>query len=134
MPIPNLLHPVPVTLRTLDRASTVFDPDYKEQLQREARGEPVVCPGQVAWVSDQARNMGPGGASEDSDGYVLFRYVDLGARGITLKREDQITSLGTLAVDVYIVRLTPQGHYSDTAGPTLVKAWFKDRQPARQGR
>jgi hypothetical protein len=134
VPIPTLLHPVPVTVQKLDRDATVFDADYKEQLQREARAEAVICPGQIFWVQDQAKQLMPGGAREDSDGYVLFRYIDLQALDITIDREDRFTAFGSTLVDVYVVKLTPMGHYADAGGPTLVKAWFKDRQPSRQTR
>jgi hypothetical protein len=132
MPYPNLLHPVSISIQTLNRSGTVYDPDLREPVQDEARAATVVCPGQVAWGSDQKGIPRPEGSKEESDGYVLFRLSDLAARSITLKREDRFTKLGTIDVDVYVVRLQYMGHYSWSAGPTLVKAFFKDLQPGRQ--
>ncbi|MGD9749387.1 MAG: hypothetical protein AB7W59_00165 [Acidimicrobiia bacterium] len=132
MPYPNLLHPVPISIQVLDRSATVMDPDLREPIQNEARAATASCPGQVAWGSDQKLNARPDGLKEDSDGYVLFRLADLAARSITLKRDDRFTRLGTIDVDVYVVKLQYMGHYAWSAGPTLVKAFFKDLQPGRQ--
>jgi hypothetical protein len=134
MVMPNLIHPVPVTLQILDRAGTVMDEDLREAVQNEARGASIVCPGQVLWTADQRLNLKPEGVKEDSDGYALFRYIDLQALSITLKRDDRIIRVGTVDVDVYIVKLQPMGHYPSASGPTLLKAFFKDKQPGRNTR
>ena len=71
---------------------------------------------------------------EGSDGYVLFRRIDLDTAGITLQRQDRFSKLGHVETDVYIVRLEHTAHYPDQGGPTLVKAYFEDRGPSRQTR
>ena len=68
-----------------------------------------------------------------STGYVVFRYIDLNAREITLQLDDRFVSLGGVDCDLYIVSFRPMGHYPDQGGPTLLKALFDDRQPMRQG-
>lgn len=132
MPYPNLLHPIDISIQVLNRSATVMDPDLREPVQNEARAATVVCPGQVAWGTDQKLDARAEGPKEGSDGYVLFRMSDLAARSITIKRDDRFTKLGTVDVDVYVVRLQYQGHYSWSNGPTMVKAFFKDLQPGRQ--
>lgn len=134
MVLPRLIHPVPITIQTLDRSATVMDDDLREAVQTEARATSVVCPGQVSWGKDESMSVRPEGVKEDSDGYVLFRFVDLRAKGITIKREDRFTKLGTVDVDIYVVSVQPLGHYPDLGGPGLVKAFFKDRQPGRQSK
>ena len=73
------------------------------------------------------------GAIQDASGYVLFRYVDLEAKSVVLKQNDRFLKLGKLDADVYVTALRPNGHYTDQGGATMVKAFFKDRQPSRQG-
>jgi len=132
MAIPNLLHPVPVQISQTDESETIYDDDMREPVQQCVRGSTVTVYGQVKWGMDQKYNSRRQGVEEDSDGYVLFRYVDLNAAGITIKREDRFLKLGNIDVDVYVTGLRPEGHYSDQGGPTLVKAYFSDRQPSRQ--
>jgi len=132
MPIPNLIHPVPVEIRQIDESETIYDDDMREPVQQSVRASTVTVPGQVKWGMDQNLQTRLRGAEEGSDGYVLFRYVDLAAQGITLAREDRFVKLGNVDVDVYVKALRPEGHYSDQGGPTLVKAFFADRQPSRQ--
>jgi len=132
MPIPNLIHPVPITIQTLDQANTIYDDDMREVVQQSVRAANVVVPGQVKWGLDQSFQSRREGPKEDSDGYVLFRLVDLNAAGVEVKRETRLIRLGTIDTDVYVTALQYQGHYPDQGGPTLVKAFFKDRQPARQ--
>lgn len=130
---PRLLHPVPVIVETLERASTIYDPDFREPVQNVVRGAPVTCPGQVKWGLDQALESSRSGPKEEADGYALFKLADLAALGVTLKREDRFTSLGGIAADVYVVALRYEGHYPHQGGPALVKAFFKDRHTSTEG-
>lgn len=132
MAIPNLIHPVPIVIRQIDESETIYDDDMREPVQQTVRGASVTVNGQVKWGMEKSFTSTARGAEEGSDGYVLFRYVDLAAAGITLKREDRFLKLGNVDVDVYVKALRPEGHYSDQGGPTLVKAFFADRQPSRQ--
>ena len=130
--IPRLIHPVNIQIQVLDRSSTFYDDEMREPIQQSVRGSTVTVPGQVKWGSDQAGISRREGTEESSDGYVLFRLVDLAANGVTLKREDRFIKLGTIETDVYVQRLEYTGHYSDQGGPTMVKAHFVDAQPSRQ--
>lgn len=144
-PVPNLIHPVPVLIEQIDKRDqetssgdgTWFDDDFREPVQQVTHGTPglppISCPGQVKWGMDEELRATLSGALAESDGYVLFRYVDLEARSLALQQNDRFTKLGTLDSDVYIVGFRPEGHYEDVGGPTLVKAFFKSRQPSRQG-
>jgi hypothetical protein len=133
MPLPNLLHPVPVVIRPIDKPNTPYDSDFREPIQRVARKSDVTLPGQVAWANDKQVQYTRGGNRYDADGYVLFRYADLSAAAITLAVNDRIVSLGGLEVNVYIKHFQPMGHYADAGGPTLIKAFFSDKDPAKQG-
>ncbi len=134
--LPNLIHPVPISLQVITRSATIYDEDMREPVQQSARGATVIVSGQVKWGLDQSFGSQRVGPAADSDGYVLFRLVDLAAATppVTLQRDDRFIRLGTIDVDVYITGLRYEGHYPDQGGPSLVKAFFKDRLPARDTR
>lgn len=132
MPIPNLLHPARITLRQKALATTAMDDDAREPIQVVERDAAVTVMGQPAFRSlGMVAAYGVGGVQINTDGYVLFRYVDLNAAGITLQHGDRITNIGHLTVDLYIERLEPTAPYPDQDGPTMVKAHCRDRTPAR---
>ncbi len=136
MVLPNLLHPVPVTVSRIDRDSTVVDTGYGEEYEVVARSESVTLPGQVKWGSFDRYRASDIGPEEGEDGYVLFRMVDLRARGIpSIVRGDRFLALGgspnSVATDVYVTRVRFEGHYPDQNGPSLMKAFFSDRQPVK---
>ena len=132
--MPNLLNPVPISIEKIDRAGTYFDPDAREPIQQAERASVVVVPGQVSWGTQLGLEPQKAGPREGATGYVLFRYTDLTAAGVTLEDNDRFAKLGNVETDVYISKLEPCGHYKDQGGPTLVKAYFSDRQPAKQTR
>ncbi len=136
MVLPNLLHPVPISIQVITPSATIMDEDMREPVQQSARAATVVVDGQVKWGLDQAFTSMRRGPAEESDGYVLFRLVDLAAvtPPVTIKREDRFIRLGNIDVDVYVTALRYEGHYTDQGGATLVKAFFKDRQPSRATR
>lgn len=134
MTTPNLIHPINVTLVQIKKGTTFYDPDSREPIQQADREVPVVLPGQPKWERQFSLEMEKGGAREGALGYVLFRKVDLDAASIELKVNDRISKIGHVETDVYIVRLEWTGHYPDQDGPSLVKAHFADRQPAKQTR
>lgn len=133
MPIPNLIHPVMITIQQLDKATTIYDDDYREPIQQSRRKALVTCPGQVSWGTDGRLVMTASGVETTSTGYVAFRYVDLNARNITLQHDDRFTKLGSVETNLYIVSFQPMAHYPDTNGPTVLKALFSDRSPMKQG-
>lgn len=132
MSIPNLLDPVPVEIRQIDRGTTFEDPDAREPIQQAARKNVVIVQGQAKWGAQLQRGHERGGSTEGSAGYVLFRIIDLNAKSITLGQNDRFSKIGNIDTDVYIERLEFTAHYADQGGPTLVKAHFRDRQPGKQ--
>lgn len=134
---PRLIHPVPVVLERINRDTTKERADAREPIQQAARHPAVTIQGQPNWTavvgggrSLQVTRLGP---QEDALGYVLFRYADLNAQSITLQMNDRIKKIGFREGDWYINRLQDVGHYSDAGGPTLVRAYFKDRDPTKKG-
>lgn len=131
MPIPNLIHPVPIVIEPIDKPNTEYDEDFREPIQLVARKATKTVPGQVMWSVDKRIQYTRGGNRYDADGYVLFRYVDLVKEGVTLSISDRLVSIGGLTTNVYIQYFQPLGHYPDTGGPTIVKAFFSDKDPAK---
>jgi hypothetical protein len=135
--LPNLLHPVAVEIEQIQRTVAPMDEDYQEPIQQASRGPRLSAPGQVKWGVDERLRTTLTGAETESEGYILFRRVDLRARGIAeLQQNDRIVSIGSgpnaRPVDLYITALRFEGHYPDQGGPALVKAFFKDRSPSKQ--
>lgn len=141
MNLPNLQHPVSVVISQIQRGVAEQDPDYRELVQ-SIKGAPeraadIVCVGQVKWTESTSLVVTRLGEQTEADGYVLFRYVDLRAVGITnLHLNDIIKSMGSGANKqsnyLFIVKLEPCVHIPTFGGATMVKAWFKDRDPSRQ--
>lgn len=133
MPMPNLLHPVPVSIQTHNTSSTQYDEDFREPVQQTVKSSSQTVEGQVKWANSEEIKVTIGGVQKKADGYVLFRYIDLSAAAtpITLKVNDRLISIDGENTDVYIMKLTPCGHYPGL-GKTMVKAFFEDRQPAKQ--
>lgn len=129
--IPRLLHAVDISIERIDKDETLYDPDTRAPIGQAARREEVVCPGQVKWYNAVELQMIAEGAVESANGYVLFRYVDLEKRGITIARGDRFTKLGNQDTDVYVVRLEPTVHLPRAGGAVMVKAHFADRKPTK---
>jgi len=119
MPVPNLLHPVPIQVQQLDTSETYQDDDYREPVQQAAHGETKTVQGQVLWSMKEALSVRLGGVEMQATGYVLFRYVDLSDQSIVLAVNDRLIKLGTLEVDVYVIKLQPMGHNSDVGGSDI---------------
>lgn len=137
-PVPNLIHPVPIEIEVLDKADigsgtsgTFFDDDFREPVQQSARESVIIVPGQVKWGDQDQLDPTRGGVVDGASGYVLFRFVDLNAKSVTLKQNDRFIKIGLEDTDVYVIKLRPEGHYPDIGGATLIKAFFADRGPTK---
>lgn len=136
--LPRLIHPISITIERVVNSLTVQDDDYQEPVQKVVRTSFVVL-GQVKWGMDKRLDATSSGAVEGSDGYILFRRVDLIAVGLgDVERGDRFIRMGGGAlarpVDLYVTSIRPEGHYQDQGGATLLKAFFRDRQPVEQNR
>lgn len=131
MPVPNLIHPVPITVEKISRSTTYYDEDAREPVQMADRPNAVIVAGQVKWFDEAELSATKTGPAEGSSGYVLFRQIDLTAKSLELEQNDRFTQIGLRATDVYVTGLRPVGHYPDIGGHTMIKAYFADRQPSR---
>ena len=131
MVLPNLLHPIPIVIEQWVAATTIFDEETREPIQQSARAARETVMGQVSWVVKDKVIITEGGTRLSADGYILFRYVDLQAKSLVLKKQDAIKKIGWQDTNVFIIALKPTGHYPDQSGATMVKAYFNDRVPSR---
>lgn len=127
MSVPNLLHPVKITLQRRDVSNTLFDEDMREPIGQTSYYENDIIWGQVSWENKDNVYVDEKGTRLVAIGYVLFRYVDLESAGITLKFQDKIIKIGRHEEELYIIKTKPMGHYSDQDGASLIRAYFVDR-------
>lgn len=144
MPIPRLLNPVKVTVSRIDKNETQYDPISRENINIIRRRPSFNIDAQIVFRKVFVKgsfesadrkgemNVGMGGVSDNSDGYILVRDVDLRVQGLTFQdiiHGDSITKLGQLDVTYFIVGKRPAAHYSDQGGFTMVALFFEDRNP-----
>jgi len=127
MPVPRLLHPVPVVVEQIDRQATAYDRDAREAVQVVARKVTFTMSGQAKWISDMSLEAVKEGAIERASGYVLFSLAELRAASRMIVRGDRFTSIGGRDCDAYVERTEPTAHYPDLGGPGLLKAHFSTR-------
>lgn len=138
MPLPRLIHPIPVWLRKEDRTFTaVYDNNLKEPVGQARRPQkPIKLVAQIFVGNTDNPMPSEGGVIERSDGYLLFRTSDLRDLKVEVDRGDRVVKIGdgdnAREVDYYITKLKWMGHYSWAGGPTLLRAYFEDRHPSHQ--
>lgn len=131
MPLPRLLHPVNIQIQQWIPGETMFDDEAREAIKQVKLAPLVICPGQVSWNTKDEVVLDAVGSKLVANGYILFRYVDLKARNITLNVQDNIKKIGWQTVNLFIISDKPCGHYADQDGASLVKAYFSGRHPSR---
>lgn len=131
---PNLIHEVDIVIEQLNKTSTLYDDDAREPVQQVNYTSRQTVKGQPRRPSSKNSRIDLGGLNEGETGWVTFRYLDLDAKSIVLKGGDRFVSFGSELMDVYFTRSEPMGHYTDFNGPTLLKAYFSDRNPASTGK
>ena len=132
---PNLLNPVPVTIQQLDRSVMTMDEDAREPIHGARASTSVTLLAQVSWSMRGNPLFQSAGVEDKADGYILVRSSDLRLKGITLKRGDCVVQIGQGAnaatTNLYLTKSQPLGHFSDTAGATITRWYFQDRNPVR---
>jgi len=148
--LPNLIHPLPVTVRRRSNSSTLFDPVAREPVrqlwkagQGPGLGTELELEAQVHFGDGFIKKptLDPGAPREASKGYLLFRLVDLVAAGVAtdngdgtvefgLARGDLIVRVGRRRTKLYILYFKDAAGYPDQDGCTLLEVDFGDRQPS----
>lgn len=150
MPIPNLLHPVPIVFELVDRDSTVYDKYAREPVGQAIRqgesprtGDRVTVPGQYSEYFASAKHEYPvyqrDGVESVTESYVALRYVDLQRRGLVdfvdgkwtnlrIRRGDRVIQIGREEVDLYVQGFKIFAHYPNPKG-TMIQVNLMDRTP-----
>lgn len=141
MVAPNLLNPIKIKIEQINKDATQYDRRLRENRNVIRRNTEVELDAQIVYARSSTRgsldnqnnegreNIGIGGITEESDGYVLVKMSELTAKGITIKNGDKITKLAQLDVSYYVVGQRPGSHYTDQNGFTLLQIFFRDRNP-----
>jgi hypothetical protein len=127
MSVPNLLHPVKITLQRRNVTDTLYDEDMREPIGQTSYYAEETLMGQVSWENKDNVYVDEKGTQLKAIGYILFRYVDLESKGITLKYQDRIKKIGRHEEELYIINTKPIGHYPDQDGASMIRAYFVDR-------
>jgi len=131
MVLPNLIHPIWITIQRADKSATVYDPDAREPL-RSVHREEVLIQAQIVYRQVADPRFEGYGLTEDARGYLLFRFTDLDAKGYTPARGDMITQLGHRATKLFLLQSADAGHYPDQNGASLIRWFWGDRRPTTQ--
>jgi hypothetical protein len=155
--IPNLIHPIPVRIQRQSAAATTFDARAREPVRQlwkggegPGAGDAVDLVAQVNFNREEGigrPTVRPHGVEEESEGYLLFRLVDLLDAGVAtdhgdgtvdfgLRRGDRIVRIGRRRTNYFIVFFRDVAGYDDQDGATLLEVDFASRQPsvpAREG-
>jgi hypothetical protein len=152
--IPNLIHPIPVTIQRRSDAVTTFDARAREPIrqlwkagQGPGTGTAIDLEAQVNWNDGRVAKpkLRPGGVEEESEGYLLFRLVDLLERGVAtdhgdgtvdfgLARGDKIVRIGRRRTNLWVLFFRDVAGYPDQGGCTLLEVDFASREPSSPAR
>lgn len=148
--IPNLIHPVPCTVRRVNSAVTKFDPRAREPVRRLWRSGDAPDTGSEVELSAQvnfnqghvAKPLFPDAGPElNYQGYLLVRVFDLLNAGIAtyngdgtvdfgLARGDRIVKVGRRRTNLFVVWFRDVAYYPDQLGASLLELDFSDRSPS----
>jgi len=129
--LPNLIHPIWITIQRADKTATVYDEDAREPIRSVVREE-VTIQAQIVYRQVADPRFESYGLTEDARGYLLFRFSDLEARSYTPARGDMITALGHRATKLFLLQHADAAHYPDQDGASLVRWFWGDRRPSAQ--
>ena len=131
--VPKLIRPINVNIQQIDKTATPYSTGVsgrREHLGHVVRATTITIKSQVAFGDrDQVSKNTPIGIDEDIKGYLVLRFKDLTDAGVTLQRGDQITKIGQLITELFILHSNgdPAAHLSGEF--TLVRMFFGDRNP-----
>lgn len=133
---PRLIHPIPVKVRVRRKDLSLMDNDAREPIGKVVRDVSKDLIAQISWNKEQSE-ASPGGEVKKTEGYLLFRVIDLHNAGVTLSSGDKITEIGTGIskqenLVLYIYRLDPCIYIPALGGHRGLKAYFGDKKPVRQ--
>jgi hypothetical protein len=153
--IPLLIHPIPIRIERRNTAATTFDHRAREPVRQLWRagagpgtGTAVDLVAQVNFNREDGigvPKIRPHGVEETSEGYLLFRVVDLLAAGVAtdhgdgtvdfgIERGDRITRIGRRRTNYFVTFFRDVAGYDDQGGATLLEVDFSSRNPSSPAR
>ena len=144
------MHPISVTIQRQNVAATTFDTRAREPVRQlwktgegPGTGAAVDLVAQVNWNQGRVAKpkVNPEGVVEESEGYLLFRIVDLVAAGVAIERGDgtldfgllrgdRIVRIGRRRTNLYVLFFRDVAGYQDQGGCTLLEVDFSSRAPS----
>lgn len=121
---------MPVVIEAIDVGETVWNEDTRTPM-RSPRRTSYTIPAQVRFRSLSEPSYFGGGLSEDVEGWLTVRPVDLAAVNYTPKNGDRITAIGEDTGLRYFLRnIQNAGHYPIIGKHGLQRLYFEARRPA----
>ena len=133
--IPELIEPIEVQIRELNKGTTLYSDGVsgrREHFNKVNYDAAKTINAQVVFGDrEMVTRFEALGPDEGVKGYLVLRYKDLIDGGFNLERGDKIIKLGQLDVEYYLLHSTgdPAAHFSSIGGFTLVRMFFGDRNP-----
>jgi hypothetical protein len=127
---PRLIHPVTVTVKPIDRASTEQNTLAREPVKVLKRATTLTLQAQVQWARRNDPDAQRGGAVRHDAGYLICLVTGLDSAGWTPIQGDLITDIGAIAnLALYVTGSEPCMHYDGIHKGLMVN--FADKRPAR---
>lgn len=125
----ELIAPVEVVAKRRDRSIPIQDDDFREPTKGSLSSVTLEFLAQVKYASGDDMIVEYGGERHVAKGYLVKRISD----GITVKTNDQIVSIGQRTMDppVWIVKITPFGHWDEAGGYLFERLHFNDKAPVK---
>ena len=114
--IPRLIHPINVSIKRLDVATTVVD-DFFDEPDLDGQGtkfnylDSIIVKGQVAYSKFSELASSKGGDVPKGDGHIIFNKVDIDGLDPVLKKNDLIISIANVDCIFFIIDIQPFSHY-----------------------
>lgn len=136
---PNLLNPILVEIKQINREKTVWDDKKKQPVGVVVWDKPFKVQAQLYLGKDQYWSSATsvpdprtsGGLIEVTEGYIVVRKSDLFMLGKTIRTMDVITAYGKIGseikCDFVLVGKKDAAHYADIGQCTLEKWFLKDK-------
>ena len=136
MPYPYRMNLVAIKIAQLNKATTIVDSDYGQPITEKDRSIMVELIGQSSvhgkdWyaLNRTRRGVEAIGDAPESSGHLCFKEKYLEAKGIMIKKDDQIIEIAGHSVDFIITEVRPQ---APLRGRTrLIMVYFEEEKERR---
>jgi len=136
---PNLLNPILVEIKQIDKNATVYDPRKREPVGVIVWQPPFKIQAQIFFGKEQYWSSATsvpdlrtlGGVLSIAEGSIVVSKFDLQVLNKTLSENDMIVSYGNIgretSCQLILVGFKSAAHYSDIGQCGIEKWWFRDK-------